>query len=105
MPGVTPVDSTADFTEFVNGDRLVVVCFSAVWCAPCQQMSEALEKLTYEFPNVEFIKVDADNNRDIVNKCQVRSLPTFLCVRKGESRGYVVGADIGALKECIRSSQ
>mmetsp|Transcript_66036 Transcript_66036/g.76706 ORF Transcript_66036/g.76706 Transcript_66036/m.76706 type:complete len:109 (-) Transcript_66036:71-397(-) len=90
------------FRDMVNADALSVVCFSAVWCGPCRNIQKDLEKMTYEFPEVQFLKVDADTNGDIVSKCRVSVLPTFMIVRQGQQLDYVVGADVNELKMKIR---
>ena len=58
--------------------------------------------MSYEFTNVRFAKVDADNNTEIVSKCRVMQLPTFMLVREGQLVGYVIGADLVQLKTKIR---
>lgn len=93
------------FRELVSSDTVSVVCFSAVWCGPCKGIQKDLEKLTYEFPDVQFLKVDADNNTDIVQKCRVSVLPTFMLVRAGKQISYVVGADVQDLKSKIREAR
>lgn len=90
------------FRELVSSDAVSVVCFSAVWCGPCRNIQKDLEKMTYDFPKVQFLKVDADNNTDIVQKCRVTVLPTFMIVRGGQQIGYVVGAEVQELKNKLR---
>lgn len=92
------------FRNLVNSDRLCVVCFSAVWCGPCRTIQPDLEKLTYQFPDALFLKVDADNNSDIVQKCNISALPTFMLVRGGKQLGYLIGTDMNELKAKIRSA-
>ncbi|KAL7702904.1 thioredoxin [Lotmaria passim] len=98
----TDVYGVEQFREIVNEPTLTVVCFSAVWCGPCKTIEKDLEKLSYEFTNVRFAKVDADNNTEIVSKCRVMQLPTFMLVREGQLVGYVIGADLVQLKTKIR---
>ncbi|KAK7194859.1 thioredoxin [Novymonas esmeraldas] len=98
----TEVYGVEQFRGIANEPMLTVVCFSAVWCGPCKTIEKDLEKLTYEFPNVRFAKVDADNNAEIVSKCRVMQLPTFMLVKAGQMLGYVIGADIVQLKAKVR---
>lgn len=104
MPSVD-VYSVGQFRELVSEPTLTVACFSAVWCGPCKTIEKDLEKLTYEFPNVCFARIDADNNSEIVQKCKVMQLPTFMLIRSGELMGYVLGADMTSLKTKIRALQ
>ncbi|AYU75538.1 thioredoxin [Leishmania donovani] len=98
----TEVYGVEQFRDIANDPTLTVVCFSAVWCGPCKTIEKDLDRLTYEFANVRFAKVDADNNTEIVSKCRVMQLPTFMLVRAGQMLGYVIGADLAQLKAKIR---
>ncbi|EAN92519.1 putative thioredoxin [Trypanosoma cruzi] len=101
MP-VVDVYSVEQFREIVNEDLLTVAWFTAVWCGPCKTIERAMEKITFEFPTVRFAKVDADNNSEIVSKCKVLQLPTFMLVKNGKLIGYVIGANLDTLKRKIR---
>ncbi|RNF14436.1 thioredoxin [Trypanosoma conorhini] len=103
MP-LVEVYSVEQFRELVNEDLLTVAWFTAVWCGPCKTIERSMEKVTFEFPTVRFAKVDADNNSEIVSKCKVIQLPTFMLVRQGKMLGYVIGANMDTLKRKIRES-
>ena len=38
----------ADYTHLTKSDKVVLVNFSAIWCAPCQQLKPILEKVEKE---------------------------------------------------------
>jgi thiol-disulfide isomerase/thioredoxin len=38
----------------------IVVDFSAAWCGPCRMISPEFEKLSNEFTNIVFLKIDID---------------------------------------------
>ena len=52
--------------------------FYADWCGPCTTQDPILEDLEAEYENVEFEKIDVDEEQDIANEYQVRSLPTLI---------------------------
>ena len=52
--------------------------FYADWCGPCKTQDPILEDLEEEWGDVEFEKVDVDENQDVANEYQVRSLPTLI---------------------------
>lgn len=90
------------FREYVNKPEYVCICFSAVWCGPCRGIQKDLDKMVYDFPKVQFLKVDADNNPEIVQKCKISVLPTFMIVKGGQQLGYVIGAEVNDLKSKLR---
>ena len=52
--------------------------FYADWCGPCKTQDPILEEVVEEYSTVEFQKVDVDNEQDVANQYQVRSLPTLI---------------------------
>jgi len=52
--------------------------FQADWCGPCKTQDPILEEIEDDWPDVEFEKIDVDENQDVANEYQVRSLPTLI---------------------------
>ena len=52
--------------------------FYADWCGPCKTQDPILEDLEADYADVEFEKVDVDDEQDVANEYQVRSLPTLI---------------------------
>jgi len=53
--------------------------FYADWCGPCKTQDPILEEVEAEFgERVEFEKIDVDENQDVANEYQVRSIPTVV---------------------------
>jgi thioredoxin 1 len=52
--------------------------FYADWCGPCKTQDPILEDLEEDWTDVEFEKIDVDEQQDIANEYQVRSLPTLV---------------------------
>jgi thioredoxin 1 len=52
--------------------------FYADWCGPCKTQDPILEDLEAEYEDVEFEKVNVDEEQDVANEYQVRSLPTLI---------------------------
>jgi thioredoxin 1 len=56
-----------------------VLDFYADWCGPCKTQDPILEELKEEWGDrFELKKVDVDNEQDVANEYQVRSLPTLV---------------------------
>ena len=65
--------------------------FYADWCGPCQKQDPILEELADEYGDVEFVKIDVDDEQDVANQYQVRSLPTVVVERDGDIVDRFVG--------------
>ena len=67
--------------------------FSADWCGPCKTQAPIVEELEEALGDrLSVEKIDVDENQDIANEYQVRSIPTI--VIEGED-GAVVEKFIG----------
>lgn len=77
------------------GNRPAVIDFYADWCGPCRMVGPVLEKLSNEFTNVDFYKVDVDNEPDVSTANKVTSIPTLLFI----SSNGTVSRFSGALPE------
>jgi thioredoxin 1 len=84
-----------EFLQVINSDKLVVVDFYADWCMPCRFLSPLLEKLSKEYKDVEFYKINVDENQELAFEYGISSIPTVLFFR----RGRVVGGFVGAMPE------
>jgi thioredoxin 1 len=52
--------------------------FYADWCGPCKTQDPILEEVAEDFPDITLEKVNVDEDQDIANEYQVRSLPTLV---------------------------
>jgi len=68
----------------------VLLDFTATWCGPCQQMSPMVERLAQEGFPVQ--KVDIDQQKDLAQQYNIRSIPTFVLVVRGQEVTRIVGA-------------
>jgi thioredoxin 1 len=63
---------------------ITVMRFTAPWCAPCKMLAPVIQGLAQDFPDVIFETVDVDNNPDLAQHFNIRSVPTVLIVNKDE---------------------
>jgi thioredoxin-like negative regulator of GroEL len=62
----------------------VILYISAPWCKPCTMLQPLMEEiLTLYHDKFRYIKIDSDNERDLVDILQVRSLPTVFTIMNG----------------------
>ena len=89
-------------------DRLVVIEFYANWCDRCKLMFSQVEQIANNSPNVNFLKVDVDQNREAVEEFDVHpefqnpQLPTFILMKNNQRVGEMFGETNAAkLKDLV----
>ncbi len=65
-----------------------ILYFSAAWCGPCKMLGPIMESLAGE---INYEKIDVDNNQDLSIQYGVRNIPTLILVENGEAVGRLTG--------------
>jgi thioredoxin 1 len=74
-----------NFDTLIEGDKPVVVDFSAEWCGPCKMMPPILSELKRKVGDtVTIIKMDIDKNPSYAQKYTVMSVPTLIIFQHGK---------------------
>ena len=83
-----------EFQQKVSGaGKPVIVDFWAPWCGPCMMTKPTLEKLGREYADkVEFMPVNADEAREVLEHFKIFGIPTVITLRDGKEVGRVTGA-------------
>lgn len=91
MATIAVTDDT--FEEIVlKSDKPVVVDFWAQWCGPCKMIGPILEELSGERDDITIVKMDIDENPEVPTNFGVRSIPTILIFKGGETIATTMGA-------------
>ena len=95
------VINTAEFEELIK-EGTSFVDFFADWCGPCKMLGPVLEEVSAEYPDIEFAKVNVDENMDLAEKYGIMSIPQIFMFKGGEVIGKFGGyRDIGGVRAFI----
>ncbi len=79
-------------TEVLDSSEPVLVDFSAVWCQPCKMLDPIVKQLAGEWDGkVKVVKIDADENPNLVMQFGVMGIPTLLFFKGGEIKERITG--------------
>jgi thioredoxin 1 len=71
-------------TDILNGQKPVLVDFSAEWCGPCKMMPPILKQLHDNMGEaVRILKIDIDKNQAIASSYNIQSVPTLMLFKQG----------------------
>ena len=77
----------------------VLLDFYADWCGPCRAMNPTLSQFQGA-SNIELVKVNVDENRELAQQYGVRGIPCFVYLENGITKGRAVGVQsLQQLKE------
>jgi thioredoxin 1 len=89
---VRDVDDASFEDDVLRAARPVAVDFWAPWCGPCKAITRSLEELEGELPEIDFVKLDIDENPLTASHYDVLSIPTVIVFSEGAPSETVIGA-------------
>lgn len=80
-------------TTVLNSELPVLVDFWAEWCGPCKMIGPILEQLAEEMQGkVVIAKLNIDENPMVGSKYGIRSIPTMIMFKGGQTVATKIGA-------------
>ncbi|MBS3075626.1 thioredoxin [Candidatus Pacearchaeota archaeon] len=96
--------SAEEFYEVINNsDKLIAVNFFAEWHMPCLMFFPVIEDLAEKMKDVRFVKMNIDDNQEVVEKHNVSTIPCLIIFRNGKEIAKIIGAQsIEIIEEKIK---
>ena len=86
---------TSNFEQTIQDNDFVIVDFWAPWCGPCRSFAPVYDKVSNDFEDILFAKVNTEEHQAIAGHFQIRSIPTLMIFREQ----IIIYSQAGALPE------
>jgi thiol-disulfide isomerase/thioredoxin len=87
-----------DLTSTISKSDKTVAYFFSPSCGWCKKMNPVYDGVSSKYKDIKFVKIDASQNRDLVNQYKVDGYPSILFFNGskvvGTSSGYVEDATL-----------
>ena len=71
------------FAETIDNNSIVFLDFWAEWCGPCRAYGPVYERVSEDFPDVVFGKIDTEAQPMLSQSFGIRSIPTTVVFKDG----------------------
>ena len=85
------IELNSENFDVVNSG-ISLIDFWAPWCGPCKAIAPTLEALSTEYTNINFYKVNIDDNDTLALKFEIRAIPTVIILKDGVVVDQIMGA-------------
>ena len=72
-----------EFADTVENNEIVLLDFWAEWCGPCKAYGPVYERVSEDFPDVVFAKIDTEAEPQLAQAFNIRSIPTTIAFKEG----------------------
>ncbi len=86
--------SSKEFQKIIGQNKVVVVDYFASWCMPCQMMAKVVEDVAKDFSNIEFTKINVDEETNLAIQQHIEAVPTFVAYKNGKEINRMLGYHI-----------
>ena len=86
-----PKFTETQLNKILSNNKTVLIDFSTQWCVPCKKMKPIIQEIQRENTNVKVLFIDADANKELVKKYQIKGVPVFIVFKNSEESFRKVG--------------
>ena len=81
-----------NFDSVIATSLLTIIDCWAAWCGPCRMLSPIVDELSEQYTQINFGKLNVDENGTISQRFQIMAFPRLLFFKNGALIDTLVGA-------------
>ena len=63
--------------------------YSATWCGPCRVLAKTMKTVLQEYPDIELVEYDADNDEEKFEEKLIKNVPQLYFYDQDGNKVYV----------------
>ena len=71
-----------NFAEIIDNNEIVILDFWAEWCGPCKAYGPVFERVSEQYPDVVFGKINTEEEPELGRMFNIRSIPTTIAFKQ-----------------------
>lgn len=73
-----------NYKQLTTQDGVTVIDAWASWCGPCQMFAPVYEKVSEQYPQHSFAKMNVQQETELRDKLEIEYIPTLLIYKNGQ---------------------
>ena len=71
-----------NFAQIIENNDIVILDFWAEWCGPCKAYGPVFERVSEQYPEVVFGKINTEDEPELGRLFNIRSIPTTIAFKE-----------------------